>query len=93
MEETGKKLSELAEEIELFPQTMTKVKVIEKKPLESIDGLYGLIKDQEKNLEGGRMLVRYSGTEPVLRVMAEGPDENKVKKAVETIEEFVKRQN
>lgn len=92
MNATKKKLSELAADIELFPQFMTKVKVSEKKSLESIKGLTELIEKEESGLDGGRMLIRYSGTEPVLRVMAEGPDMEKVKKAVENIAEFVKRQ-
>jgi phosphoglucosamine mutase len=69
---------------------MTKVKVSEKKPLESVEGLVKLIENEESGLDGGRMLVRYSGTEPVLRVMAEGPDMEKVKKAVENIAQFVR---
>ncbi|HSW59785.1 MAG TPA: phosphoglucosamine mutase [bacterium] len=92
MNSTKKKLSELAADIELFPQFMTKVKVSEKKPLESVEGLVELIEKEESGLDGGRMLIRYSGTEPVLRVMAEGPDMDKVKKSVENIAEFVKRQ-
>ena len=91
MNSTKKKLSELAADIELFPQFMTKVKVSEKKPLESIKGLAELIEKEEKGLDGGRALVRYSGTEPVLRVMAEGPDMDKVRKAVENIAQFVRR--
>lgn len=90
MNSTKKKLSELAADIELFPQFMTKVKVNEKKPLESIEGLFKLIEKEENGLDGGRMLVRYSGTEPVLRVMAEGLDMAKVKKAVENIAQFVR---
>ena len=90
MNATKKKLSELAADIELFPQFMTKVKVSEKKPLETIEGLAELIEKEEKGLDGGRALVRYSGTEPVLRVMAEGPDMDKVKKAVENIAQFVR---
>jgi len=90
MNSTKKKLSELASDIELFPQFMTKVKVSEKKPLESVEGLVKLIENEESGLDGGRMLVRYSGTEPVLRVMAEGPDMEKVKKAVENIAQFVR---
>ena len=78
LSESGRKLSELADEIELYPQIQAKVKVMEKTPIEEIPGLCELIKSQEALLEGGRMLVRYSGTEPVMRVMAEGPDSTKV---------------
>ena len=79
--------------IELFPQIQAKVKVKEKTPIDRIPGLSELIKSQEAQLGGGRMLVRYSGTEPVLRVMAEGPDEGKVRDAVEKVAGFVKEFN
>ena len=89
--ESGKKLSELADEIELFPQIQAKVKIKgEKTPIEEIPGLTELIRSQEAQLDGGRMLVRYSGTEPVMRVMAEGPDSVKVQSAVDTVADFVK---
>ena len=88
--ESGKKLSELADEIELFPQIQAKVKIKgEKIPIENIPGLSEFIKSQEALLDGGRMLVRYSGTEPVMRVMAEGPDKVKVQNAVDKVAEFV----
>lgn len=90
MTETGYRLSDLAKEISLFPQFMSKVKVEKKIPLEEIPGLAELIKENEAGLAGGRMLVRYSGTEPVLRVMAEGPDILKVKSSVESVAAFIK---
>ena len=93
LHESGRKLSELADGIELFPQIQAKVKVKEKTPIDRIPGLSELIKSQEAQLGGGRMLVRYSGTEPVLRVMAEGPDEGKVRDAVEKVAGFVKEFN
>jgi phosphoglucosamine mutase len=93
LSESGRKLSELADEIELYPQIQAKVKVMEKTPIEEIPGLCELIKSQEALLEGGRMLVRYSGTEPVMRVMAEGPDSTKVQNAVNQVADFVKNIN
>lgn len=90
MASSRKKLSELAQSITLFPQFMLKVKVEKKIPLEEIPGLAELIKEKEASLEGGRMLVRYSGTEPVLRIMAEGPDILKVENSVETVGSFIK---
>ena len=89
--ESGRKLSELADEIKLFPQIQTKVRIKgEKTPIEEIPGLCELIKSQETLLDGGRMLVRYSGTEPVMRIMAEGPDSVKVRNAVDKAADFVK---
>lgn len=90
MTSTGLKLSELAKSIQVFPQIMSKLKVAEKKPLNEIAGLEELIRNEELKLDGGRMLVRYSGTEPVLRIMAEGPDTEKVKTAVNNVTEFIK---
>ena len=92
--ENGRKLSELADEIELFPQIQAKVRIKgEKAPIEDIPGLCELIKSQEALLDGGRMLVRYSGTEPVMRIMAEGPDSTKVQNAVDKVADFVKNFN
>ena len=90
LRETGKKLSVLADEIELYPQIQAKVKVKEKTPIDKIPGLSELIKSHEAQLCGGRMLVRYSGTEPVMRVMAEGPEKETVQKAVDEVSEFVR---
>ncbi|HNW81853.1 MAG TPA: phosphoglucosamine mutase [bacterium] len=89
MTSTGLRLSELAKNIQVFPQIMSKLKVAEKKPLNEIAGLEELIRSEELKLDGGRMLVRYSGTEPVLRIMAEGPDTEKVKTAVNNVAKFI----
>ena len=93
LRESGRKLSELADEIELYPQIQAKVKVKEKTPIDEIPGLCELIKSHEAQLSDGRMLVRYSGTEPVMRVMAEGPDKETVQKAVNEVADFVKEFN
>lgn len=89
---TGKKLSELAEEIKLFPQILSKIKVKEKVPLDQVEGLKELTEKLESTLEGGRIFLRYSGTEAVLRILAEGPDEEKVKNAEEKIRELLIKQ-
>lgn len=80
MRESGKKLSELAGLLQLYPQALINVPVKEKKPLEDCPGLARAVKEAEKALKGrGRVLLRYSGTEPLLRVMLEGEYEDKVK--------------
>lgn len=75
MNRTGKPLSELKKEVPLFPQVREDVRVREKKPAESISEVQELIEAAEAELKGeGRVFVRYSGTEPLVRVMLEGKD-------------------
>ena len=79
-------LSQLAKCWTRFPQLVTNVKVREKKPLEQLDGVSQLVADAEKELQsqGGRLLLRYSGTEPKVRLLVEGRD-------AETLEKWSKR--
>jgi phosphoglucosamine mutase len=75
MVEEGRPLSELCAGMTRYPQVLVNVKVREKKPLEALGGVAALISRVEQTLgEEGRVLVRYSGTEPKARVMVEGPD-------------------
>jgi len=85
MQKTGKRLSELASAIPLFPQVQKKLTVSRKPPLDRLPKLQQAIAEGERSLSGGRLIVRYSGTEPVLRVMAEGEDAEKCAAAVERI--------
>ncbi len=82
----GIPLSKLAKCWTRFPQLVTNVKVREKKPLEQLDGVSQLLADAEKELQsqGGRLLLRYSGTEPKVRLLVEGRD-------AETLEKWSKR--
>jgi phosphoglucosamine mutase len=70
-------LSKLAKCWTRFPQLVTNVKVREKKPFEQLDGVTKLVAEAEKELktQGGRLLLRYSGTEPKARLLVEGRDE------------------
>jgi phosphoglucosamine mutase len=72
---TGKPLSQLAACWTRFPQLLTNIVVREKKPLEQVDGLAALLHKAEADLQsrGGRILLRYSGTEPKVRLLLEGP--------------------
>jgi len=71
---TGQPLSELRRVLGKFPQQSTALTVKEKKPLESLPTLPAAIKSVETELgANGRVLVRYSGTEPKLRLLVEGP--------------------
>jgi len=72
----GKPLSELAACMPRFPQVLENVRVRRKEDLEGLPKVQAQIREAERALAGvGRVLVRYSGTEPVARVMVEGPDE------------------
>jgi len=70
----GTPLSRLARCWTRFPQLVTNVKVREKKPFAQLDGVNKLVADAEKELsaQGGRLLLRYSGTEPKARLLVEG---------------------
>ncbi|MBL9138771.1 MAG: phosphoglucosamine mutase [Verrucomicrobiales bacterium] len=76
MQTTGKPLSELSRSWTRFPQLVTNVKVREKRPFEELDGLMDLLKQAETEVagNGGRVLLRYSGTEPKARLLIEGND-------------------
>jgi phosphoglucosamine mutase len=64
-----------------FPQVLINVKVKRKAPLEEIPELKSVISEVENELgDKGRVLVRYSGTQSICRVMLEGPDRNGVEK-------------
>ncbi|MDR2503758.1 MAG: phosphoglucosamine mutase [Deltaproteobacteria bacterium] len=84
MRESGKKLSELAGLLRIFPQVILNVSVGKKIPLENCPTLHQAAQDAEKLLQGrGRVLLRYSGTEPLLRIMLEGENENEVRALAE----------
>ncbi len=86
MENTGKKLSELASVMKTYPQELENITVKEKPPLDEKPLLQKKIKQVEEELgDSGRVLVRYSGTQPMLRIMVEGPTREKTKSAAERI--------
>jgi phosphoglucosamine mutase len=74
-------LSRLAQCWTRFPQLVTNVRVREKRPFEELDGLAQLVAEAEKALQagGGRLLLRYSGTEPKARLLLEGRDPGSLK--------------
>lgn len=93
MQESGRTLSELAGLLDLFPQVLINVPVKEKKALEECNQIQKASADAEKALKGrGRVLLRYSGTESLLRVMVEGENEDKVKSLAEKVVEAVKKE-
>jgi phosphoglucosamine mutase len=94
MKARQKPLSALAHCWTRFPQLVTNVRVREKRPLEELDGLTQLVDQAEKELQstGGRVLLRYSGTEPKARLLVEGPDRTVLEKWNKQICEALKKQ-
>ena len=88
MQETGKKLSELASEVTIYPQKLVNIRVensMKDKAME-VPAIREIIEKMEAEMAGnGRILVRPSGTEPLLRVMAEAPTDQEVDYYVDTI--------
>ena len=88
MQETGKKLSELAAEVTIYPQKLVNIRVensMKDKAME-VPAIREIIEKMEAEMAGnGRILVRPSGTEPLLRVMAEAPTHEEVYYYVDTI--------
>jgi phosphoglucosamine mutase len=83
---TGKNLDELVGDLKVFPQLIKNVRVREKQPLEQIATVRSAIREAEQELEGnGRVVVRYSGTEPLARVMIEAESQEKMHKHIEAI--------
>jgi phosphoglucosamine mutase len=76
MARTGRPLSELRRSLRRFPQASSALVVAVKRPLPELPGLAAAIREVESALgSGGRVLVRYSGTEPKLRLLVEGPSD------------------
>ena len=91
MADTGKELAELASELVTYPQTLVNVRVKTKTPIDQVPEIGAAIARVEAALAGtGRVLVRYSGTEPLLRVMIEGEDQASVQAWAEEIAEAVR---
>ncbi|GAU07712.1 phosphoglucosamine mutase [Desulfoplanes formicivorans] len=92
MRERDKPLSELAELLHPFPQKLVNVHVERKVPFDQVPAIQQAVKDAEAKLKGrGRVLLRYSGTEPVARVMVEGEDQDLVEALTQTLAHEVER--
>jgi len=93
MKRNGVSLSRLARQIKLMPQILLNIPVREKEPLETLSGFQDQMEKVENTLgENGRLLVRYSGTEPLLRIMLEGPDPDQIRTFAEELAGTVRRQ-
>lgn len=88
----GKKLSELAGVMKKYPQLLVNVRVKDTRRFKDDKEINKIIAEVEQILRNkGRLLVRPSGTEPIIRVMAEGPDEEELKTLVGKVADIVKQ--
>ena len=79
MRETGRKLEELTEGFMRYPQVLVNVRVREKTPFNEVESIASAARETEARLgESGRLLLRYSGTEPLARVMIEGERQDEI---------------
>ena len=86
MARSGRPLHELVGDLRVFPQAIKNVRVREKRPLDQIPGIAAAIESAEKELSGcGRVVVRYSGTEALARVMVEADNEEKMRRLTNRI--------
>jgi phosphoglucosamine mutase len=87
---SGRPLHELAADLVVYPQVLINVRVRERQDIELIPEIRERLDGARACLDGrGRLVVRYSGTEPLLRVMAEGPDEAEVRALAQGIVDAV----
>lgn len=93
MKDTGKTLSELAAEVTTYPQELINVRVTDKEGVMEHPRVQKVIADVEEEMAGdGRVLVRASGTEPLLRVMTEAPTQEKVTEYCTRIADVVREE-
>ena len=92
MKQKGRSLDELAKVMEPLPQVLYNVEVKEKKNLSEFPEIEKRIREIEKSLRhSGRILIRYSGTEPLLRIMVEGEDETELHRFAQDLIGLVKK--
>jgi len=90
--DSGRSLGDLAAQMTRFPQVLVNVRVRSKPPLDTLPDVTAAIEQVERELQGrGRLLVRYSGTENLARVMIEGEDQIKVKEQANMISDVIRK--
>jgi phosphoglucosamine mutase len=93
MKETGEQLSDLSAQVKTYPQILQNVVVKSNVDWEKNSNIQVAIQQVEKQLkDNGRVLVRPSGTEPFIRVMAEGPDEEELQHYVQFISDVIQQE-
>ncbi|HEX3558825.1 MAG TPA: hypothetical protein VHU19_06460 [Pyrinomonadaceae bacterium] len=92
MREAGRPLHELTEGFKRLPQVLTNVRVREKPPFEEVTEIESCVGDVRAQLGGrGRLLLRYSGTEPLARVMIEGERQDEIERLAERLAGVIRR--
>jgi phosphoglucosamine mutase len=92
MARSSRSLADLSSDLKVFPQTIKNVRVREKKPLQEISEVVAAIKAAEGELDGnGRVVVRYSGTEALARVMIEAESEERMRRLTDHIAAAIQR--
>ena len=93
MRETGRKMSELSNVFEDVPQVLINCRVRSRVELSKIKGYEDLLKEKEAELnKEGRIFIRYSGTEPLIRVLVEGIDKKKITSIAEQMTTFLEKE-
>jgi len=88
---SGKSLAQLTADLKTFPQVIVNVKIREKRPLEDIPAVAAALADAENALaDSGRVVIRYSGTEALARVMIEAESESLMRHHADTIAEAIR---
>lgn len=91
LRDTGKSLDDLADAVPVFPQKLVNVRVKSKRPLAELDTVQQEIRAAEQDFgASGRIVVRFSGTEPLARVMIEGDSEERVSMWTERIADAIR---
>jgi phosphoglucosamine mutase len=91
MEATGRELADLAGELVTYPQVLVNVRVRERVDYTQIPAIAQSIQRVEERVDGqGRLLIRYSGTEPLLRIMIEGKDDREIRQWANEIADAVR---
>ena len=93
MRESGESLATLASCLRKFPQVLVNVPVRSKPPFEAVAGLFDRVRAFEQEMNGsGRVLIRYSGTEPLARVMIEGADGGRIQTMADELAGVIRSQ-
>ncbi len=91
MQTNARPLSDLSSIMSVFPQVLINVPVSSKPEIETVEGIEKAVEEVNRRLgDGGRILIRYSGTQQICRVMVEGPDKDKTRTCAEFIASAVR---